>query len=482
MEIDRAFLGHLVIVFNLLIFLYVLFIQTTYLSFIVLSFRGLLQEAWTNRSREVVSLEHAEVLPPISLIVPAYNESVTIAESVKAFMHLAYPQYEIIVVNDGSKDDTLEVLKEAYQLVKINQVFAKKLETKQIRNIYHSLSHPELIVIDKENGGKADAINAGINVSRYPLFCVVDADSLLEEQALIEAAYPFIENPDEVVAVGGTVRIANGCTIDKGRVTEVRLSKKHWPRIQVLEYLRAFLVGRTAMSTVNGLLIIAGAFGVFKKSAVVEVGGYLTNTVGEDAELTVRLHRYRYENKKNWRIHFAPRPVCWTQAPEDRQTLRGQRNRWHRGLAETLWRHRKMFMNPRYGVVGMFSMPYFVFVEWLGPVIEVIGFISIPLAYLFGLLNVWFATAFFAASLIYGLILSLGALLLEEQNFRRYSRFSEILMLFIYSIVENFYFRPLNSWWKTVATFQVRKKKHAWGEMKRQTFQDPPSNPPSIGA
>ncbi len=472
MAIDRALLNDWIIGINLCLFAYVLLVQTNYVTFLLLAIKSLRTYTRGLQTRETMSLEQAELVPPISVIVPAYNEELTIVESVKGFMHMEYPQYEIIVVNDGSTDNTLDKLREAYNLVPINQVYARKLRTKEVRQVYHSLTHPQLIVVDKENGGKADTLNAGINISRYPLFCVVDADSILEERALIQVVYPFVEHAEEVVAVGGIVRIANGCRIEKGRVLDVQLPSNHWARIQVLEYLRAFLLGRMAWSECNSLLIIAGAFGVFRKSAVVEVGGYLTDTVGEDMELTVRLQRHRYERNKNWRILFIPDPVCWTQVPEDRKTLRQQRKRWHRGLAQTLWLHRRMFVNPRYGMVGLFGMPYFVFIEWLGPLIETMGLLVVPICYLLGFLDFWFTAAFFSAAFVYGLIVSMGAVLLEELNFRRYTRFRDLLILFGYAMVEAFYYRPLNSWWKTLAFFQSRKQRFDWGEMKRKRFSE----------
>lgn len=470
MAFDREFVNSGIIVINSLILLYLFFVQSTYFTFLLFAVKSLRNYLRSVLVREFMTLEQAEFVPPITVIVPAYNEEMTIVESVNGFMLVEYPQYEILVVNDGSKDNTLQVLIDAFQLIPIDQVYARKLATKDVRQIYHSLKYPKLVVVDKENGGKADAINTGINVSRYPLFCVVDADSLLEEKALLQVVYPFVENPEEVVAVGGIVRIANGCRIEKGRVIDVNLPRNSWARMQVLEYLRSFLIGRVAWSEMNSLLIIAGAFGLFKKSAVIEVGGYLTDTVGEDMELTVRLHRHRYEQQKNWRVLFVPDPVCWTQAPEDKETLEKQRNRWHRGLAESLWRHKKMLFNPRYGVVGMFGMPYFILVEWLGPLVEITGLILVPIAYAIGMLDPWFAAAFFGVTLIYSQIVSVGALLLEEYNFRRYQKLREILVLFGYSLLENFYFRPLNSWWKTRAIFQIRKQKHMWGEMRRQAF------------
>ncbi len=482
MAISREIVGIWVTYFNLFILGYVLFVQVVYIGSLIVAVLHNRRQSKLLRARDFVTLEQAEHIPPITIIVPAYNESLTIAESVRGFLHMEYPQYEVIVVNDGSKDDTLEVLKAEFRLVPVGQVYARRLDTKPVRQVYHSLSHPDLVVIDKENGGKADAINTGINVCRYPLFCVVDADTIIDERALMDVVYPFVENPQEVVAVGGTVRIVNGSTIERGRVTRVQLPSNGWARMQVLEYLRAFLVGRTAWSAMNGLLIIAGAFGVFKTSAVREVGGYAVGTVGEDMELTVRLQRYRYEHGKKWSILYEPDAFCWTQAPEDRVTLYKQRNRWHRGLAESLWRHKRMFGNPKYGIVGMLSMPYFVFIEWLGPLIELLGLITVPLSYAFGYLDLWIAAAFFTASLAYSQIVSVGALLIEERRYRTYTSVKELAVLMLYSAAETFFYRPLNTWWKSKAAFQVRRQKHAWGEMKRTSFGDSQGGKPGMGA
>jgi cellulose synthase/poly-beta-1,6-N-acetylglucosamine synthase-like glycosyltransferase len=462
---------------NLFLIIYVFLIQTTYFSFLLLAVKSVIHYIRTRRAREIMETKQMQFVSPISLIIPAYNEEVTIGTTIKGFLQLNYPDFEVIVVNDGSNDDTLDILIEQFQLTPMTKTYSKKLETENVRTVYHSLEHPNLIVVDKENGGKADAINAGINISKFPLFCVVDADSILEEQALLQVVYPFVENPDEVVAVGGIVRIVNGCKVENSNITEVRLSKNRWAKMQVLEYLRAFLIGRIALSQVKSLLIIAGAFGIFKKSAVIEVGGFLTDTVGEDMELTVRLHRHSYEKKKKWKILFIPNPVCWTQAPENWKELKKQRNRWYRGLLETMWTHKRMLMNPRYGVTGVVGMPYLFFVELLGPIMELIGIILIPTLYFLGLIDFYFLLAFLAVAFIYSQIVSVGALILEEYNFRRYKRWSELMTLFVYSFFENFFFRPLNNSWKLIALFTIRKQKKQWGNLERTKMETGRSKP-----
>lgn len=454
----------LVIFINLYLFL----VQSSYLISLILSIYPI------HRFLKLVNLSRYfkdEEFLPISVIVPAYNESLTIVDNVWGFLNIDYPEYEIIVVNDGSSDDSLNVLKKAFRLIPIEHTYSKSLNTEPIRQVYYSLDHPQLMVVDKENGGKADAINTGINVSRYPLFCVVDADSILEKNALKQICLPFIESQEEIVAVGGIIRIINGCTIGNGQVKTVGIPSNHWARLQTIEYLRAFLFGRVIWSEINSLLIIAGAFSVFKKTAVVEVGGFLTNTVGEDMEITVHLHRYRYEHNKKWSLKFIPNPVCWTQAPEDIGTLKKQRNRWHRGLAETLWRHRRMFFNPKYGRVGLLGMPYFVFAELLSPIFELVGLILIPILYFGDKLNIWYVLVNFGVLFLYSQIISATALLLEEFSYQRYKSLKELLLLFSFSFLEGLYFRFMNSWWKFQAFFEFRSKKHSWGEMQRNTFR-----------
>src|SRR5581483_2159434 len=322
---------------------------------------------------------------------------------------------------------------------------------------------------DKENGGKADAINAGINAARYPLVCVIDADSLLEEHALAHTVLPFIEDPD-TIAAGGIVRIANGCRVERGRVTAVHLPPSHLAMFQTVEYLRAFLAGRVALSAINGLLIISGAFGLFRRDVVVDIGGFRTDTIGEDMEIVARLQRIYRERGRRFRIVFQPEPTCWTEAPESPRMLAMQRNRWQRGTLQVLGSHARMLFNPRYGVIGLLAMPYYIIFEAAGPLIEMTGYVLTALAIPFGLLDWRFAELFFLAAVVYGALLSVAAVALEELSFRRYPRVSDLLRLAAYGVLENFGYRQLTTWWRIVGIVDYVRGKQGWGTMKRKGF------------
>ena len=321
-------------------------------------------------STEDLSPLHADFEPPVTIIVPAYNESATIASSVRALLQLEYPEYEIIIVNDGSTDDTLEVMIDALSLRPFPEVYRKQIETQAVKKIYRSTQFSNVRVIDKENGGKADSINTGINASYYPLFCCVDADSVLERDSLKRVVRPFIEQP-ETVASGGVVRVLNGCSVDNGFIAKVGLPTNLLALFQVVEYLRAFMFGRLGWSPMNALLIISGAFGVFRKATVIDVGGYHTGSIGEDMELVVRMHRHLIEKQRPYRIQFVPDPVCWTEAPEKLSVLRSQRVRWQVGLAESLMMNMPLLFNRKGGVVSWVAFPFFLVFECLGPLLEV---------------------------------------------------------------------------------------------------------------
>jgi len=317
--------------------------------------------------------------------------------------------------------------------------------------------------------GKADALNAGINVSRYPLFCAIDADSVLESDALLKVSRPFMDDPS-VVAVGGIIRIANDCVVERGRVTEVRLPRKRLPLFQIIEYLRAFLAARMGWSELNGLLIISGAFGLFRKDVVVACGGYNRNTVGEDMELVTRMHHYLLERGLPYRMVFVPDPVCWTEVPDTLRILGRQRNRWQRGLLDTVIIHRRMFLNPRYKQVGLLAMPFFAQFELFGPLVEFSGYIIIPLSALFGLLNLDTFFLFLVVAFVYGVFFSVGAVLLEEISFRRYPRPADLVRLLLHALFENFGYRQLTVWWRVKALWDYLRGEKGWGTMQRTGF------------
>lgn len=458
--------------FSFFIVVYFIFVNTFYFTMLAVSFGAIVHYIRRGQFADYGAILQSELCPAISILAPAYNEQATCVESVNSLLKLNYPTCEVVFINDGSKDSTLDVMKKEFALVKTRRVYVDRITTKPVRGIYISSKHEykNLIVVDKENGGKADALNVGINVSRYPLVCAIDADSILEDDALLKVVKPYLDN-DKVVAVGGIVRIANGCTIERGRVTEVRLSKKYIPSFQVVEYFRAYLSGRMGWGAINGLLIISGAFGLFKRDIVLKVGGYKHDTVGEDMELVVRMHRYCCEHNIPYSVEFVPDPVCWTEAPESLKILGRQRNRWHRGLIDTLLIHKIMLFNPRYGVLGLFAVPYFFFIEMLGPVIEAIGYVIVTVGFFLQYVNFELFILFFIVSVIYGVMFSVGAVLLEEVSFHRYPRMRDLAKLMILGVVENFGYRQITVWWRVKAFWDYMKGVKTWGAMQRVGFQ-----------
>jgi cellulose synthase/poly-beta-1,6-N-acetylglucosamine synthase-like glycosyltransferase len=385
-------------------------------------------------------------------------------------LNLRYPAHEVIVINDGSKDDTLAVLIDEFKLYRSARTPSGTLPCKPIRAVYESREPIRLVVIDKENGGKADSLNAGINVARAPLVCAVDSDSLLESEALLYVVEPFLQD-ESTLAAGGIIRVVNGCKVAGGHVTEVRAPRRLIPMFQTVEYLRAFLGGRIAFTFLDSLLIISGAFGVFRRDAVLEAGGYLTSTVGEDMELIVRLHRVWREADRRYRIVFVPEPVCWTEVPETLSVLQRQRNRWQRGTVDALGIHKKMMLNPRYGVVGLFALPYFLLFEMLGPAIELLGYFVTIVGWALGFVSGETALLFFVVSILFGILLSMSSIVLEELTKRRYPGMADIARLFVASVIENFGFRQLLTIWRTRGLIDGLRGKQGWGAMERRGFR-----------
>jgi cellulose synthase/poly-beta-1,6-N-acetylglucosamine synthase-like glycosyltransferase len=457
-------------IINVLILIYFAAINGIYLILIILSYFSVVRYHRLIRLQQWRRVIQSPTTIPVTIIAPAYNEEITIVESVKSLLALQYPLFEAVVVNDGSKDETLETLKSAFDLRQVPAQLEEKVKCQKVLGVYRSTTNPNLVVVDKMNGGKADALNAGLNVSRYPLFCAIDADSLLEGNALLRATRPFLEKPHTTVAAGGIIRVANGCHIEGGRLLRVGLAKNWLAVLQTVEYLRAFLFGRMGWDAIRSLLIISGAFGVFKKNVVIEAGGYSHDSIGEDMELVVRIHRLLREQGRRYEMHFLPDPVCWTEVPESLKILARQRNRWHRGLVDSLQRHRKMFLNPRYGTIGMIAFPYFVFFEMLGPVVELSGYIIVPLSYAFGILNLQFFFLFLSLAILLGVVLSTGSVVLEEISFRRYPHARDILKLVAVGILENFGYRQIHTWWRFTGMVDYFRKKTAWGKMERKGF------------
>lgn len=412
-------------------------------------------------------------IPPISIIAPAYNEANSIIDSVRSLLSTYYSDLEIVIVNDGSKDDTLQKLINAYQLEKIDFFINHYIPTKKVLGVYKSVNpvYKKLIVVDKENGGKADALNVGINVSSQECIVCIDVDCILEQDALLKMAKPFIEEANvKVIATGGVVRVANSCIIKNGRLVKVQLPKKYLARIQSLEYIRAFLLGRMAWSRLNGLLLISGAFGAFDKEIVIKCGGYNHNTVGEDMELVVRMRRYMEEHKLPYKIKYIPDPLCWTEVPSTYKILARQRNRWMRGTIETIWLHKKMFFNYKYGTLGIISYPYWFFFEMLAPIVETFGTIAFILLAIMGLVswNVFFALL--ALVISFGYVYSIFGILMEVTTYNQYKRRRDIAKLILAIIIEPLIFHPFVVWHSIKGYISLFKKSKSWGEMTREGF------------
>lgn len=465
-----------VIDFNYYLIYYSTAINSIYIIILLFSFIGVIKQSKYWNLKKITFLFKKGIMPSISIIAPAFNEEATIIESANSLLNLKYPDYELIIVNDGSKDNTIQTLIQYFNLEKIDMMIEEKLNTMPIRGIYRNRSIPKLTVVDKENGGKADSLNTGINISSKDYFCGIDADSLLEIDALLKLTSQMIDEEVECPAMGGNIFPINGCSVDKGMLTNLKIPKNNVARLQTIEYIRAFMAGRVGWAYIDSLLIISGAFGLFKKDRIIEIGGYLTSsgkyqkdTVGEDMELVVRLSRHMLEKKHKFKINYAFNANCWTEVPESYNVLKRQRDRWHRGLIDILTFHKKIIGNPKYGKMGMIAFPYFFIFEMMGPLIEIQGYCMVVLAAILGLLNVKIALLLFISTILMGVLISLSSLLMAEKE-TDYFTMKELMVLILYSFVENFGPRQLISLWRFSGYINSLKKPKGWGKMERKGF------------
>lgn len=454
----------IIIAFQTIVVVYFLFLNGTYTLFTMISLIEVKKYYSKVTVHDIRAHLSTSYYRPLSVIIPAHNEQSTIIPNIKALLSSKYPQYELVVVNDGSTDNTLHKLITEYRLVEVKKPVKLVINHKPIKKVYMSLDYPHLIVVDKENGGKADALNAGINTSHYPLFCSIDADSILEKEGLLRAVRMFVVDK-KVIATGGIVRVINGSGVRDGEIVDYRSPRGIIENFQAVEYTRGFLSGRTAWNYLGSLLIISGTFSLFRKDLAMAVGGY-RKTVGEDMDLVVRLHKYCREKDIPYRVLFVPDPVCYTQVPSDFKSLWKQRNRWQRGLVDSLFYSKKMLFNPHYGSVGLFGFPYFLFVEALGPVVELLGYTGVILFLGFNLLSWEFAVLFFIVAVLWAMWINLGSILVDEILYRRYSKLRDTLKLCFFGLIEMLGYRQIITLDRFLATFCFNNKK--WGKAKRE--------------
>ncbi len=400
--------------------------------------------------------------PSVSILIPAYNEEKVVVRTIRSALSVNYPLFEVIVINDGSTDRTLEAVISAFNLKKVDLVYRNILRTIPVRGFYANPEIANLVVIDKERSGKADSLNCGLTVSRSPYFCSFDADSILERDSLIKLMTPIMESNIPVVACGGVVKILNGVTLNDILIAEIKLPRRTLSLFQIVEYARTFLFGRMGWNALNSLLILSGTFSLFNKTAVIEVGGYGKGNTTEDMEIIVRLHEHYLRKRKPYRIRFISDPICWTEVPETLKMLGRQRRRWHLGLIQTMCQYRSMMFNPRYGRMGLLVMPYYLLFETLGPLVELVGYFAVVCSFLLGLLSTDFLLLFLTLAIFYGAFLSISGVFLAELTYRRYPKWSHLMSLLWYAVLENFCYRQMNSFWRTQAIFQFLRGKSAW--------------------
>lgn len=401
-------------------------------------------------------------LPEICFIIPMYNEAENITRTLQSILHLTYRYKTVIAVNDGSTDNTLEVLKRDFELLPVPVHHPQKLETAKIRAAYRSKTHPEVFILDKEHRGKFDALNAGLNACEHPFFIVADADSFIDDGMFETLIRPLLFDP-ETVGIGATIRIRNGCTLRFNKIDTRGFPDSYLAGMQGTEYLRSFLM-RQGWDWIGGNFLIAGAFSVFSTPLIQNLGGF-AETIAEDVEIVLRIHRAMREAKQPYKIVYLPDPVSWTEGPSTVSSLGKQRIRWHFGLLESIWFHLRVYSRPKYGLFGTIIVPFMVWGEALEPIMELLGYLYIVFAWYFGVLNVPFVILFILFSIGFTFFYSIICLLIEELSFRTYPSLRSLFFLCASCLVENFGYRQMNLFWKLRAYLRflvqfpnVRKK------------------------
>jgi cellulose synthase/poly-beta-1,6-N-acetylglucosamine synthase-like glycosyltransferase len=460
-------------IFANMFFIITLILSGSYLILGIFSAIALRKHLRKNSYVNYNSLVLSPLSPKISIIAPAFNESKTIIDNVRTLLSLYYNNFEVILVNDGSTDNTFEMIKEEYELIKVNYYFDYHIPCERIRGVYKSKnpSYNRLIVIDKKNGGKADSLNAGINICQSSLFISIDADSIIETDSILKLVKPFLEEKDrKVIGAGGVIRIVNSCDVERGQIRQIHLPGQMLPRLQVLEYTRAFLLGRMAWSRLDGLMLISGAMGIFDRETVIKGGGYSIKTVGEDMELVLRMRRRLAEEGVKYEVTYIPDPLCWTQVPSDVKSLYTQRTRWTRGLVESLWTHRKIFFHKIYGRLGLLGYPYWFFFEWLAPLIAFSGFIYSIYLVVTNSINWPFYLLLFLFVYTFAVSLSIWAILFEEITYHKYKKKRDVLKLLVAALLEPFFY-PMHTYFAVRGNLEALRGKKGWGKVERKGFE-----------
>jgi len=461
-DIWGPYFEHALVFFNLLILSYFVIGNGVYTALMVISLRAIWLHSRRLAYQGLAELRASSLTPAVTIIIPAWNEERIIVETVRSALGVDYPRLSVIVVDDGSTDSTLKRLATAFKLAPTDQVYHSALPTPSLRGFYSNPHLPNLLVVHKQRGGKPDALNAGINLCQTPYFCCLDADCILERDALLRLMDPIVNSPREVIVSGGIVRIINGCVGRNGQIVKLGLPRTNLERFQVVEYLRSFLTGRNGWSLLGGTVIVSGALALFQHKAVKEVGGFSADTVTEDMDLIITLRRWAADNQRHVEFSFTSDPVCWTECPASLSMLNRQRRRWQLGLCQSLRKHRTMLFRPRYGMVGLFSLPFHLYVEALGTIVEFLGYLLVPLSFFGGLISPALLMLFILLGLAYGGFLSVGAILLEEMTYRRYPRTRDLWVLLAYAMLENIGYRQLILFFRVQGILRFLVGSHRW--------------------
>jgi cellulose synthase/poly-beta-1,6-N-acetylglucosamine synthase-like glycosyltransferase len=472
-EAVRTAIGGTMDVLAVPLIVYFAVLNSALLALVVLAFAAFRSQ----QRRRATALEWQDggLSPGVSLLVPAHNEEVGIVTAVTSFLTLRYPRHEVVVVDDGSTDGTFSRLRDAFDLVPVPRVLPPEVPVRaRVLGVHVPRDgRTRLVVVRKENSGRSEAINVAINAATEPLVAMIDGDSILEPDGLLRVARPFVDDPTRMVATGGAIRPVNGSRVEAGRIVRVEMPRTWLVRMQVVEYLRAFLLGRTGWSRLGALVLISGAFGLFRRDVVVAAGGLDPDSIGEDFELVLRIHRQMRDEARDYRVEFVPEPVLWTEVPSSVGVLRSQRRRWHRGLWATLWAYRGMLLHPRYGRIGVLALPYYWLFELAAPLIELFGLVFVPLGLVLGVVDVGHAALFLVLAYAYSALVTLAALLVDEWAFHRHDRWRAIWITILASALENIGYRQLTVWWRLEVWWaSLRRRSHVWGVMTRTGFDE----------